>query len=101
MNNTPVNIPIYSGATVNVLHEQYVSPADIHTTTTVPHMYNQYVVKPLVKVKEMYKPCKWSYIYCKACGCTNTLCVDTILGSRVSQFINILTLNKNNLEPVL
>ena len=47
MNNKPVKIQIDSGASVNVLPEQYVSPADIQTTTTVLQMYNKSVVKPL------------------------------------------------------
>ena len=35
MNNKPVKIQIDSGASVNILPEQYVSPADIQSTTTV------------------------------------------------------------------
>ena len=42
-----MKIQIDSGASVNVLPEQYVSPADIQTTTTVLQMYNKSVVKPL------------------------------------------------------
>ena len=57
MNNKPVKIQIDSGASVNILHEQYVFPADIQTTTTVLQMYNKYVVKPLVESKvKIYNP---------------------------------------------
>ena len=35
VNNKPAKVQIDSGASVNVLPEQYVSPADIQTTTTV------------------------------------------------------------------
>ena len=52
-----VNIQIDFGASVNVLPEQYVSPADIQTTTTVLQMYNNSVVKPLGESKvKVYNP---------------------------------------------
>ena len=51
VNNKPVKIQIDSGASVNVLPAQYVSPADIQTTTTVLQMYNKSVVKPLGESK--------------------------------------------------
>ena len=57
VNNKPVKIQIDSGASVNVLPEQYVSPADIQTTTTVLQMYNKSVVKPLGESKvKVYNP---------------------------------------------
>ena len=54
----PVKVQIDSGASVNVLHEQFVSHADIKTTTTVLQMYyNKYVVKPLGESKvKVYNP---------------------------------------------
>ena len=51
VNNKPVKVQIDSGASVNVLPEQYVSPADIQTTTTVLQIYNKSVVKPLGESK--------------------------------------------------
>ena len=57
VNNKPVKIQIDSGASVNVLPEQYVSPADIQTTTTVLQMYNKSIVKPLGESKvKVYNP---------------------------------------------
>ena len=57
MNNKPVKIQIDSGASVNVLHEQDLSPADIQTTTTVLEMYNKTFVKPLGESKvTVYNP---------------------------------------------
>ena len=57
VNNKPVKIQIDSGASVHVLPEQYVSPADIQTTTTVLQMYNKSVVKPLGESKvKVYNP---------------------------------------------
>ena len=51
VNNKPVKVQIDSGASVNVLPEQYASSPDIQTTTTVLQMYNKVVVKPLSESK--------------------------------------------------
>ena len=67
MNNKPVNIQIDSGASVNVLPEQYVSPADTQTTTSVlckskvkvynPANGHSYSVKFVIVPKKL-----WFYI---------------------------------------
>ena len=51
VNNKPGKIQFDSGTSVNVLPKQYVSPADIQTTTTVFQMYNKSVVKLLCESK--------------------------------------------------
>ena len=57
VNNKPVKIQIDSGVSVNVLPEQYVSPADIQATTTVLQMYNTSIVKLLGESKvKVYNP---------------------------------------------
>ena len=91
-----------TGASVNVLPEQYVSPADIQTTTTVLQMYNTSVVKPLGESKvNFYNPANGHTYSVKFVIVPNNSGLIAILGSKASQFMNILTLNKNNLEPVL
>ena len=102
VNTKPVKIQIDYGASVNVLPEQYVSPADIQTTTTVLQMYNISVVKPLSESKvKVYKPANGhAYSVAFVIAQKNSGLI-AILGSKASQFMNNLTLNKNNLEPVL
>ena len=41
ISDKPVKIQIDSGASINVLPKQYVSFADIQTTTTALQMYNR------------------------------------------------------------
>ena len=102
VNNKPVKIQIDSGASVNVLPEQYVSPADIQTTTTVLQMYNTSIVKPLGESKvKVYNPANGHTYSVKFVILTKNFGLIAILGSKASQFMNILTLNTNNLEPVL
>ena len=102
VNNKPVKIQIDSGASVNVLPEQYVSPADIQTTTTVLQMYNKSIVKPLGESKvKVYNPANGHTYSLKFVIVPKNSGLIAILGSKASQFMNILTLNTNNLEPVL
>ena len=50
-------LKIDSGASANVLPEQYVSPAVIETTTTVLKMYNKSIVQSLGERKvKVYNP---------------------------------------------
>ena len=101
-NNKPVKIQIYSGASVNVLPEQYVSPSDIQTTTTVLQMYNKSIVEPLGESKvKVYNPANGHTYSVKFVIVPKNSGLIAILVSKASQFMNILTLNTNNLEPVL
>ena len=102
VNNKTVKIQIDSGASVNVLPGQYLSPADIQTTTTVFQMYDKSVVKPLGESKvKVYNPANGHTYSVKFVIVQKNSGLIPILGSKASQFMNILTLNKNNLEPVL
>ena len=102
VNNKPVKLQIDSGASVNVLPEQYVSPADIQTTTTVLQMYTKSVVKPLGESKvKIYNHVNGHTYSVKFVIIPKNSGLIAILGSKASQFMNILTLNTNNLEPVL
>ena len=102
VNNKPVKNHIDSGTSVNVLPEQYVSPADIQTTTTVLQMYNKSVVKPLCEIKvNVYNPANGHTSSVKFVSVPENSGLIHILGSKASQLINILTLNKNHMEPVL
>ena len=94
VNNKPVKIQIDSGASVNVLPEQYVSPADIQTTTTVLKMYNKSIVKPLGESKvKVYNPANGHTYSVKFVIVPKNSGLIAILGSKASQFMNILTLN--------
>ena len=90
MNNKPVKIQIDSGASVSVLHELYVSPADIQTTTTVLQMYNKSVVKPLGESKvKVYNPANGHTYSVKFVIVPKNSGLIAILGSKASQFLNI------------
>ena len=102
MNNKPVKIQIDSGASINVLPEQYVSPVDRQTTSTVLRMYNKSIVKPLGESKlKVFNPANGHTYSVKFVVLPKNSGLIPILGSKMSPFMNILTLNKNILEPVL
>ena len=77
-------------------------PADIQTTTTVLQMYNKSVVKPLGENKvKVYNPANGQTYSVKFVIVPTNSGLIPIIGSKASQLMNILTLNKNNLAPVL
>ena len=79
-----------------------MSSADIQTPTTILQMYNKYVVKPLGKSKvKVYNPVNSHTYSVKFVIVPKNTDLKPFIGSKASQFMNILTLNKNNLKPVL
>ena len=101
MNNEPVKIQIEYGAFVNVLPEQYVPPTDIQTTTTVLQMYNKSVKLLGESNVKVYNPANGHTYSVQFVIVSENSVLIPILGSKASQFMNILTLNKYNLVHVL
>ena len=100
MNNKSVKIQIDSGASENVLPEQYVSPVDIQQLQLFSRCIINLLLNLWVKVK-VYNPANGHTYSVKFVIVPKNVGLIPILGSKASQFMNIMTLNKNNLEPVL
>ena len=104
VNNQQIKAQIDTGAAVNVLPAKYVSSGDIKQTETVLQMYNNSTFKPLGESRVtvyMYNPAnghtyKIKFIIVPDCGG-----MIPVLGLKACKFIEIVTINDNNLQPVM
>ena len=102
VNNQQIKAQIDTGAAVNVLPAKYVSSGDIKQTETVLQMYNNSTSKPLGESRvTVYNPANGHTNKKKFIIVPNWSGMIPVLGLKACKFMEIVTINDNNLQPVM
>ena len=102
VNNQQIKAQIDTGAAVNVLPAKYVSSGDIKQTETVLQMYNNSTFKPLGESRvTVYNPANGHTYKIKFIIVPDCAGMIPVLGLKACKFMEIVTINDNNLQPVM
>ena len=97
----PVRIQIDSGATVNVIPKRYIGDSHVTPTSTVLQMWNKTRVIPVGEAKvELHNPANNKRYKVKCIVVDDDSGLAPLLGSKVSERMNIITINTDNLKQV-
>ena len=102
VNNQQIKAQIDTGAAVNVLPAKYVSSGDIKQTETILQMYNNSTFKPLGESRvTVYNPANGHTYKIKFIIVPDCAGMIPVLGLKACKFMEIVTINDNNLQPVM
>ena len=97
----PVKIQVDCGASVNVLPKNLTGDIQVRPTTTLLQMWNKSVVKPIGEAKvPVCNPVTGQRFRCKFIVVPDECDFIPLLGSKASQKMNLITINKHQFKQV-